>query len=307
MTMIRSNFPDALDPRITERFDGQYKQVKDMIPTFFTVKGPGDGAQKTDIRGSSNGVLGDIPEFSGTLTYDDTFEGYDWTISDRVYASGIQIDRRLYDDSLTQQIDAKPDGLGRALGRTRQKHAAAVLVNAATIDTTFLNHTEGVALASNSHTTRASGVSTAAGFDNLNTAVLSTVAVIAARLAMKGFRDDRGNFIDNEADTLIVPHDLEHTAFEITQSLGIPEEMTNARNFNEGRYKVIPWIYLTDGNDWGMADLQMLKSALLWFQRLDYELAMVEDFDTVTGKWRLYERHGCGWSDWRGLLWSQVS
>ena len=305
--MIRSNFPDALDARIAEIFDGNYKQVKDMIPSFFTVKGPGDSPQKHELRGSSNGALGDVPEFDGSVTYDEAYEGYDWTIVDREYASGLTIQRRLFDDAQDESIAQKPQELARALARTQQRHAASVFVNGFSVDTTWLTHTEGVALFSNSHTTRASGVSTAAGFDNLGTAALSTVSVIAARLQMKGYRNDRGSFIDNEPDTLIVPHDQEHTAFEISESMGIPELSTNAKNFNEGRYKVMPWIYLTDTNDWYMCDLAMQKQYLYWFNRLSYELAMVEDHDTVTGKWRLYERHGCGWTDWRGCLGHQVS
>src|SRR5262245_21708655 len=135
--MIRSQFPDALDARMSVIFDGAYQQVPDKIPMLFTVKGPGDSPQRTDIRGSSNGALGDVPEFGGTLTYDDAFEGYDWTIVDREYASAIQIQRRLYDDALTETIDAKPRGLGDALARTRQKHAASIFNNAFSIDTTW--------------------------------------------------------------------------------------------------------------------------------------------------------------------------
>ncbi len=307
MALIRSAFPDALDARIAEIFDGNYKQVKDQIGTFFTVKGPGDSPQKQDLRGSSNGALGDVPEFSGTITYDEAYEGYDWTIVDREYASGIQIQRRLFDDSLTETIEKKPQGLGLACARTRQKHAASIFGNAFSLDTTWLTHTEGVALCSNSHTTRAPGVSTASGFDNLVTTALSTVALNAARLQLKQLRDDRGNFIENEGDTLIIPYDLEPTAYEIVESAGVPEEVTNARNFNQGRYSVKPWLYLTDVNNWFLADMAMLKASLYWFDRLPYELAMVEDFDSLIGKWRLYERHGCGWTDWRALIGAQVS
>jgi hypothetical protein len=305
--MIRSNFPDALDARMHDIFDGNYKQVPDRIGDFFSTKSPGDSPQKQDIRGSSNGALGDVPEFSGTITYDDAFEGYDWTIVDREYASGLQIQRRLFDDALVDSIEAKPRGLALALARTRQKHAASIFNNGFSIDTTWLNHTEGVAMCSNSHTTRATGVSTAAGFDNLVTTAMSSVSVIAARLQMKGYRDDRANFIDNEPDTLIYPHDLEATAEEIRQSQGYPEEVTNAKNFNEGRYTGKPWLYLTDANNWFMADMRQLKSDLLWWQRLSYELDMIEDFDSLVGKWRLYERHGLGWKDWRGILGAQVS
>lgn len=307
MTMTAGNWPDQLDPRISDWFDGEYEQTADMIPMLFTVRGPGDSAQKSDLRGSSSGALGDPSEFTGQVTYQDTYEGYDWTITPKEYTSGIQIQRKLWDDALTDQIQQKASGFGRAVARLRQKHAASVIVGSFNVDSTWLTHTEGVALCSNSHTTRAAGVSTASGFDNLGTAALSTTSVIAARIAMKGFRDDRGNRIENEGNTLIVPVDLEHTAFEITQSMGIPEDVTNARNFNEGRYKVVSSVYFSDANDWWMADMGQLKQALRWFERVPYELANVESFDELIGKWRVYMRWGNGWVDWRPIFGHSVS
>lgn len=307
MALTAANWPDQLDPRITEWFDGEYEQTKDMIPMFFSVKGPGAGAQKSDLRGSSSGALTDPSEFIGQVTYQDVYEGYDWIITPREYTLGLQIQRKLWDDALTDQIKQKAAGFGRAVARFRQKHAASIFTGHTSVDTTWLSHTEGVAMVSNTHTTRAAGVSTAAGFDNLTTAALSTTAVIAARIQMKGFRDDRGNRIENEGDTLIVPVDSEHLAFEISQSQGIPELATNARNFNEGRYKVLSSIYFTDTNDWWMADMAALKRSLTWFERIGYEVANVESFDELIGKWRAYMRWGLGWVDWRPILGGAVS
>src|SRR3990167_3300143 len=265
MTMISTNWADRLDARIADYAEEEYQQTKDLIPSFFTVVGPGDTPQKQDYRFSSSGALTDLSDFDGAVIYQDAYEGYDGTITPKEYVTGIQIQRKLYDDSLHGDIAAKARGLGRAVARTRQKHGAQWWNNVFSVDSTWLSHTEGVAMCSNSHTTRAPDTSTAAGFDNLVTTALSTAAVIAARIQMKGFRDDRGNRIESEGDTLIVPVNLEHTAFEITQSMGIPEDVTNARNFNEGRYKVLSSVYFTDTNDWGMADLSMLKRSLTWY------------------------------------------
>lgn len=307
MTMISTNWADRLDARIADYAEEEYKQTKDLIPAFFTVVGPGDTPQKQDYRFSASGALTDLSDFDGAVVYQDAYEGYDGTITPKEYVTGIQIARKLYDDSLHGDIAAKAQGIGRAVARTRQKHGAQWWNNVFSVDTTWLSHTEGVAMCSNSHTTRAADTSTASGFDNLVTTALSTAAVIAARIQMKGFRDDRGNRIESEGDTLIVPVNLEHTAFEITESMGYPEEVTNARNFNDGRYKVVSSVYFTDTNDWGMADMSLLKRNLIWYERLAYELANVESFDELIGKWRAYARWGQGWKDWRGLLGASVS
>ena len=47
--------------------------------------------------------------------------------------------------------------LAQAANRTRQKHAARVFVNAASVDTFFYRNTENVALVSDSHTTTSGG------------------------------------------------------------------------------------------------------------------------------------------------------
>jgi hypothetical protein len=51
----------------------------------------------------------------------------------------------------------------------------------------------------------------------------------------------------------------------------------------------------------------MLKDSLVWVDRIAPEFAMVEEFDTLIGKWRVYYRSGHGHNDWRGLLGAQVS
>ena len=67
------------------------------------------------------------------------------------------------------------------------------------------------------------------------------------------------------------------------------------------------WEYITDTNYWWMADSSGMKDALKFVDRVKEEFGMVEDFDTLVGKWRLYARYSLGWNDWRWVLGSQVS
>lgn len=304
---ISTLFPDALDARISKHFNDRFKQIPDMIAQFYAFVGPGDSAQKQDYRTSSTGTFGDVPEFSGTVTYDDVYEGYDGTITPRQYATGFQIERRLFDDDLTGVMDKKPREMATAFARTRQRHAAQLFNNGFSIDTTWNDFTENVALFSNSHTTRASGVSTASGFDNLVTGALNVTNVNAARIQMRAFRGDRAERISVMPDLLVVPPDLEPSAFEIVQSAGLPDSANNNANFLQGRLRVVVWDYLTDTNNWFLADSTYMKDALTWFERVAYEFAMVEDFDTLIGKWRLYARYGHGHNEWRWGLGAQVS
>ncbi len=301
-----TNFADLLDPRFKKIYNDTYKQLPDRISDFYDVVSGADAPTRDTYRMSQIGTFGDVPEFTGSIPYDDVSQGYDVTITPKEYATGFQIDRKLFDDDLFGIMDGKPRGMATAFQRTRQKHAASIFNNSFSIDNTWLNHTEGVALCSNSHTTT-SGASTAAGFDNLITAALSAVSVAAARIQMRGFRGDRAERISVMPDTLIYPVNLYQTAYEIIESEGLPDTANNNKNVHKGGYSGKDWDYLLDTNDWWMVDSSGMKDSLKWVERVKAEFGMVEDFDTLVGKWRMYARYGLGWRDWRFILGSQVS
>lgn len=300
------NFPDLLDPRFQEIFNDQYAQIPDRRGDFYQIVSGAEAPTRDTYRVSQVGAFSDVPEFTGSVVYDDVSEGYDTTFTHRQYASGFQIQRQLFDDDLTGIMEAKPRGMSQAYARTIQKHAAQMFVNAFSVDSTWQSGGDALALCSNAHTTR-SGASTSVGFDNLSTAALSAVAVQAARIQMRGFRDDRANRISVKPDLLLVPIDLEPDAWEILNSQGKVDTANNNANFNFGAYKLIAWEYLSDVNDFWMIDSSMMKQFLFWVNRIPMQFAMVEDFDSLVGKWRLYERHSAGFSDWRWVLGHQVS
>lgn len=302
-----TNFSDLLDPRFKKVFNDRYDQLPDRIGDFYDMVSGSDAPTKDTYRLTQVGTFGDVPEFTGSIAYDDVNQGYDSTITPKEYGSGFQIDRKLFDDDLYGIMDGKPKGLATALQRTRQKHGASVFNNAFSIDNTWLNHTEGVSLCNDAHLTTAPGVSTSTGFDNRITAALSAVSVAAARIQMRGFRGDRGERLSIMPDKIIIPINLYQTLYEIIESEGQPDTANNNKNVHKGGYTGVDWEYILDTNDWWMVDSSMMKDSLKWVDRVKAEFGMVEDFDTLVGKWRLYARYGLGWNDWRFILGSQVS
>jgi phage major head subunit gpT-like protein len=190
--------------------------------------------------------------------------------------------------------------------RRRQKDAARIFVNAFSVDSYFYNHSEGVALCSDSHTTT-SGASTAVGFDNKMTAAFSAVALAAAFIQMQGFRGDAAQVLDIRPDEIWYPTSLYEQVYEVVKSMGKVDTANNNKNVHKGGYTGVDWEYITDTNDWWMVDSSMMKDALKFVDRVKAEFGMIEDFDTLVGKWRLYARYGLGWNDWRWVLGSQVS
>ena len=306
MPSISTSFSQLLDPRFQKLFNEQYKQLPNRLGEFYDMMGD-EFPTKADARFGMVGTFGDVPQFTGSVTYDDIFQGYQATLTHVEYAAGYAIEKKLYDDDMFGIMDAKPKGLATAAARTRQKHGAQLFVNSFSVDNTWLTHTEAVALCSDSHTTNASGVSTSAGFDNKVTTALSAVGVSAARIQMRKYRGDRGERISVMPNTLIVPIDLEEAAFEVVQSAGKPDTANNNANWNKDAFSVKSWEYLTDTNDWWMVDNTMQKASVKWVDRVGLEFGQVEDFDTFVGKWRLYMRYSLGWIDWRWVLGASVS
>jgi len=303
VALLTSNFADVLDVRFQKIFDERFSQLPDRLSDFYGMK----TEKQQTARFSSVGTMGDVPLFAGTITYDEVYQGYDTSVTPLEFASGLQIERRLFDDDQFNIIDQKPKALAGALFRLRQTHAARSFVNSFSVDNLFSINSEGVALCSNSHTTTASGVSTATGFDNLRTASLSAVSLSAARIDMVNFRGDRAERISVSPDTILIPPDLYEIAFEIIGSQGKVDSANNNANVHYGQYKAEEWNYLTDTNDWWLIDSAMMKDYLVWIDKTKGEFGFVEDFDTLVGKWRAYARWGSGWLDWRWVLGHSVS
>ena len=298
------SFGDLLDPRFQEIYYEQYPMHPDMLPLLYNTT-PNNG--RADMRWSQVGGHEDLTQFDGEVTYDNLTQGFDTTATAIEWTSGFQVARSLFDDDQYNIMDAKPRGLANAVVRTKQKHGARAFNNLFTYDTFFFNNSEGVAVGSNSHTTNAQDADTSAGFDNLVVTALSATAVASARIQMVGFRDDRANKISVVPDEILIPPDLYETAFEIVASMGKVNTANNNRNVHEGAYKIIEWNYLSDTNNWFMMDSMLRNEMVFWWQRVSDEFAFIEDFDTLTGKWRLYTRYTPSVVDWRWVLGASVS
>jgi phage major head subunit gpT-like protein len=303
---IASSFPDLLTADFAEVFFGVLQNTPSKLEMLFTKadKGPrGDQYTVSDV-----GTQTDWDDFDdvGSVQYSDIFQGYDVTATHKEFVKGFSIQRKLIDDEMHSIFSGRPRSMGDSYMRTREKHGARIFENAFVNDTFFYNHTEGVPLCSNSHTTT-TGASTASGFDNLITDALSATAVASARIQMRKFRGDQAEIVNIRPDEIWIPLDLEEKAFEITKSSHKVDTDLNNRNFHEGSYQPIAWEYMEDVNNWFMCDSVLRKRNVFWIDRIGVEFKMVEEFDTFIHKWRGYSRYSNLYNDWRWVLGSQVS
>lgn len=242
------------------------------------------------------GSLGKVPEFKGTLEYD-TFEGL-WA-KDFVhveYALGLSIQRKLIEDDQYRQIVKLPRMLATSMAYTQEEHAASVFNNA--FSSTYAGP-DSAALCSASHPYSPTDATTQ---DNADTAVLSQSALVAARLAMQGWYDDRAKKIVTNPRWLLVPPALEETAYIVTGTERVPVSQNWDKNIvNSWDFKIIVWPFLTSSTAWFLIDPEIMRENLLWFQRIGLESASQERFDTRALDWRIYTRYSYGFYDWRWI------
>ncbi len=300
---VSTNFGDILDPRFQKIFHEQFDQLPDMLPTIFTMP-PDNG--RADMRWSQVGAYQDWSQFSGTVGYQSANQGFDTIATHLEFASGIQVERKLFDDDQYNIMDQRPSGLATAASRTRQGHGSRIFNNAFSVDTFFYNNSEAVAMCSDSHTTT-SEASTANGFDNLVITALSATALSTARIQHVGLRDDQANRIMISPDELWIPPDLFEKAYEIVASMGKVDTANNNRNVHEGAYTIHEWNYMSDANNWFLGDSALRKQSLFWIDRVSKEFAFAEDLDTIIAKWRGYMRYSNAHTDWRWTIGAQVS
>lgn len=306
MPAISENFADLLEPGLRKIFTDQYNQIPEMYQSIYNV----NTTDKPYEKDSSVGSFGDMEPFNGQITYDEVYQGYDVKYEFAEFAKGFKVERKLYDDDMYNVINRKPAGLALAAKRTKEKYAASVFNSAfsgagsiTVSGLTILTNTEALSLCNSSHTSTASATTQS----NSGTTALSPAAVEATRIIGCGLKDDRDNQISITYDTILVPRNLEETAWTIINTTGKVDSAENNKNFHYGKYKLAVWDYLSDSNNWFMIDQAMSKMFLNWYTRIPLEFNQDKSFDTYIAKYSAYERYGWGWSDWRWIYGHNVS
>lgn len=301
--VAKGGFPDSLDPVFRKQVPENFNRTNDLIPILFSM----EGSDRAEERLTSISGLPNFPRFTGAVTYRGPDQGFDVTATHVNYAMGVQINQELWEDDQHGQIKKIFAGFGRAAFNTRQIDAALMLNQAFTTSIEFFNHSEGVSLCNNSHTTTVSGVSTASGFDNLSTAGLSATALTADRFTYRLFKDFQGNPIDEVPDLIIVPAELDDEAQRITKTVVGLDTAAGDVNVQHGRYQVVSAVRLTDANNYFVINKRLMKESFVWYDRVKFNSDRMEAFDTYNFKGRARMRYSYLWLFWQGILGHQVA
>lgn len=298
------SFQTLLDRRYKEVVDQQISSTEDQLPLFFSM-------QTSDSFEERRGSVGEMPvwtAFGGSLTYSQFVEQYNSVATHIEFTQAYRTSRRLMDDDLTGIM--RGDRFRKLVDAaiiTRQQHGARLWNFMGSNDTYFYNRSEGVALASDSHTTRTPNVSTAVGFDNLTTAELSPTSYRAARQQMRRFASDVGYIANIIGDKLIVPIELEQRGQEILYSLGDPDNARRTMNPEQNTASIIVPLHMTSSTNWGLVNSKLMKESCIWFDHTKPDYKQTVDFETYQLKVSGYMRYSWMAMDWRFVLWANVS
>lgn len=292
MPANRASFADLLTPGFRKIYDDKFKEVPMVMDRVFHV----NTSEKADEKDSSVGGFGlaQLTAEGAAVDYEDVIQGYDTTYSHVKYTKGFKITREMYDDDLYNIMNKRPAALGKAMRRTAENQAALVFIRA--FNSSYLG-ADSEELCSTSHDRPDGG--TAQSNASATGIVLSETNLETARLAMRNQLDDKGQIIDVNADTLLVPIALEKTAHLIVDSTMRSGTADNDMNFYKGQFKIVPWIYLTSTTAWFLIDSS--EHELTWFWRKRPEFKQDDLFDTDVAVYKSSMRLSRGWSDWRGV------
>ena len=292
MTFLSENWAEILEPGLRSIFDVSTGELaaQSKIPVLFNVAGS-DKAEETDL---GVGSFGNFTEYKDTIEYDDVEKGFKTTYTHVEFARGFIVPRKLVADDQYNVINSMPRKLGVAAMRKREKDGASVFVNAfssAVVGGDAVELCGAHPLSPTNATTQS----------NVGTTALSYDAVVATRKLMRSYTDDQGELIPIVPNTLLVPPELEDTAWTIVNSMNKPGTANNDGNFvRSGGLDVVVWDYLTNAKDWFMIDSTLAGMYLNWFNRepLSFAADPTSDYN-LKAKFRGYMRYSYGWSDWR--------
>ena len=234
----------------------------------------------------SVGQVPDVQDFTGRFSELSMVPGYSTKIEAKQFGGFVETERTLMDDEQygVMTLGSIEAGLVDAANRGREDSAVKVVANATSSSYDFItNQEEGVALASNSHTTKTVGVSTTTGFDNLGTSVLNKTSAAATRILMRKFKNPLGRrYSTNRRWGLLVSDSNEFKAGELNNTPWGLDSGERTVNMQASMYQIIVWERMEDFSvsNWAMVDLDMMKKNMIFLDRIKGETERERDFMT---------------------------
>jgi len=302
--VITDNWGYSLEPNIIKIWDETMDTFQDELASI----GLWYDVMATDNKVATIfgiGAVGQIPTRpeGGDLPRDTREQLFKKTFTQGSRDLGVDITEEMIQFNETAEIARRVRDLATGFSRQILRDAYSTLNNA--FSSSYLGP-DSKELCADDHPT--SPTDTTAK-DNKGTTALSYDAVVATRQLMMRFTDSRGNEQNVTPDMLIVPIELEATAWTIVESMGRPTTADNDGNFiGSTGLRVLTSRYLSDTNNWFMIDSRFARLQNHWIQSDAPTIALNERAsgyrkNTYAG----HMMYDYGWSDWRWVYGHEVT
>jgi len=295
MPITSSNFAKALWPGVNKWYGDAYNEHSVEYTSLFDTKSSRKAFEE-DVGTSMFGMAAVKPE-GGAVSYDTAQQGFVSRYQHITYGLGFVITREMVDDDQYDVIGKKrASALAFSMRQTKETIGANVYNRAGTSGYTG---GDGVTLLSAAHPNVAGGT-----FSNqLATASdLSEAALEQALIDIGKLTNDRGLKIALQAQSLIIPVDLQFEADRILNSTMRPGTADNDKAVLNGKFPkgVVMNHYLTDTDAWFIRT--NCPDGMNHFERRADDFTMDNDFDTDNAKYKATGRYSFGWTDPRGIF-----
>lgn len=292
-----ADYQEALEPVARKSFFLGVKEIPAELNMFYDVVQT-DMLTETYMQTGDIGAMGD---FSGSVDFDHTQQGYTGTITAVEKAKGMKIQRKFL---RTDQLDiarSEPKKLGLA-GRRRIATDIFYPFNHAFDG--LVTTPDGANLCSASHTTLDENGSTQS---NLGSSSFSAVNLIATRVLMRKFLTSGGQKFEVMPKLIVCGANLESDVWEALNSIGRVDTALNNKNFlSSMNWDVVSTVWLDDTNDWFVIDPDLMKEYLKWnvLDKLDFKQA--DEFSSFAALYAAYMFYGFGATGWEWIYGHQV-
>lgn len=297
MTVISTgNIAKLLWPGLNSLWGLKYKeyskQYTDLVDVFSS-----DMTYEEDQELTGFGLAPTKPQGMPTV-YDTMQQGVTTRYTHVAYSLGFIITREAMDDNQYEKIGTqRTGGLAFSMRQTKE-NVVANLYNRGF--STNYPIGDGAAMISTAHQTLAGNQANKLAVDaDISEAALEDLVILIGQA-----QNSRGLRISLQADSLIIPIQLQFEAARILKSVQQNDTANNAINalrsmgaFQKG-VKVNN--YLTDPDAYFIRT--NAPEGLKLFQRVEAEFKQDGEFDTDNLKYKAYERYSTGCSDWRAIF-----
>jgi len=292
------SFAKALWPGINKWFGQSYKEWPEEYKFLFDTESS-SRAYEEEVGTSGFGLAAEKAEGAGII-YDEASQAFISRYTNKTYSLGFIITQEMIEDNQYDlSVIGKNQSKALAFSMRQTKEILAANVYNRAFSASYL-FGDGKALCASDHPTKVGG-----SFSNMPTvaADLSEASLEQACIDIAGFKNDRGLAISIMPKTLIIPKELMFEAERILKSTLQNDNANNAINAlkSTGMFQSGVKVnhYLTDPDAWFIRT--NCPDGMKYFNRVDTEFGMDNDFDTNNAKFKARFRCSFGNTDPRGI------